>query len=286
MEVIAIKQSDYTPEELVAVVAELASGYTGYEHSSVTYERAQGFMEAVLYCINESERAGGGQLALRDASAKEMYESGRRIAAEKVGKLRELYNRMIPDFEDYGSVCLGDTVVRGIPAFLLRYDVKYAPQETLLTLDYPILKDLGDASGIDRVLEYMTCIFLEQRFLGKFGKAYVTEILRAYDDDYGELTENICEIVLQNTVGHLLSDKPLDFRGFDRAELENTEKILRGKPDEALAREIAVLLRLFIERCYENDSELADYLKNDIANITARIRCCVQNHCLDRIFLI
>ena len=38
MEVIAIKQSDYLPEELVAVVAELASGYTGYEHSSVFYE--------------------------------------------------------------------------------------------------------------------------------------------------------------------------------------------------------------------------------------------------------
>ncbi len=33
-------------------------------------------------------------------------------------------------------------------------------------------------------------------------------------------------------------------------------------------------------------AELADYLKNDISNITARIRCCMQNHCLDRIFLI
>lgn len=100
--------------------------------------------------------------------------------------------------------------------------------DELLEFMSPILKDFGDASGIDRVLEYMTCIFVEQRFLGKFGKAYVTEILRAYDDDYGDLTENICEIVLQNTIGHLLSDKPLDSRGFDRAELENVEKILRG----------------------------------------------------------
>ena len=184
--------SDYPQEELIAVVAELATEYTGYEHSSVSYERAQGFMEAVLYCINESENAGGGMLLSRDASVKEMYESGRRIATEKVGRLRELYNELVPEFEDYGVVCLRDTVVRGIPAFLLRYDVKFAPQETLLTLDYPVLEDLGNSSGIDRVLNYTACIAAEQRFLEKFGTAYVTKVLlREYDESYEDLKENI-----------------------------------------------------------------------------------------------
>ena len=55
VEVMAIKQNDYPLEELVPVVAELASGYTGYEHSSITYEKAQMLMEGVLYCINEYE---------------------------------------------------------------------------------------------------------------------------------------------------------------------------------------------------------------------------------------
>lgn len=205
---------------------------------------------------------------------------------EKVGKLREIYNEMIVGFEDYGCVFLKETVARGIPAFLLRYDAKFAPQETLLTLDYPILKDLSASSGIDLVLEYVTCISAEQKFLGKFGSAYVTEVLGAYDGNYGEFAENICDIVLKNLIGHMLSDKPLDSKGFDGAELENAEKVLRGKSDEALARETAMLLQIFLERYYENEAVLADYLKNDIPNITARIRCCVQNHCLDRIFLI
>lgn len=283
---ITIEHFDYPQEELVAIVARLAAEYTGYEHSSVTYEKAQGFMEAVLYCINESEHAGGGTPALRDASAEEMYESGRRIVTEKVGKLREIYNEMIVGFEDYGCEFLKETVACGIPAFLLRYDAKFAPQETLLTLDYPILKDLSASSGIDRVLEYVTCISAEQRFLGKFGSAYVTEVLEAYDGNYGEFAENICDIVLKNLIGHMLSDKPLDSKGFDGAELESAEKMLRGKSDEALARETAMLLQIFLERYYENEAVLADYLKNDIPNITARIRCCVQNHCLDRIFLI
>ena len=132
----------------------------------------------------------------------------------------------------------------------------------------------------------MTCISAEQKFLGKFGSAYVTEVLGAYDGNYGEFAENICDIVLKNLIGHMLSDKPLDSKGFDGAELESAEKMLRGKSDEALARETAMLLQIFLERYYENEAVLADYLKNDIPNITARIRCCVQNHCLDRIFLI
>ena len=36
----------YQPEELIPIVAELAAAYTGYEHSSVTYETAEMLMEA------------------------------------------------------------------------------------------------------------------------------------------------------------------------------------------------------------------------------------------------
>ncbi|NLG04860.1 MAG: hypothetical protein GX567_13670 [Clostridia bacterium] len=46
--------------------------------------------------------------------------------------------------DDYGIVCLRDTFYKGIPAFLLHYDAKNKPQETILTLDYPILKDLHE----------------------------------------------------------------------------------------------------------------------------------------------
>ena len=45
----------YEMEELLPVVAALGEKYTGYEHSSVTYEKAQMLMEAVLYCIGEYE---------------------------------------------------------------------------------------------------------------------------------------------------------------------------------------------------------------------------------------
>ena len=44
---------DYQMEELLPIVSELAQKYAGYESTSVTYEKAQSLMEAVLFCLNE-----------------------------------------------------------------------------------------------------------------------------------------------------------------------------------------------------------------------------------------
>lgn len=189
------KQILYPMEELIPIVARLTTEYTGYEHSSVTYETAQMLMEGVLYCINECGSLDSHALSVQNFSAEEAYASGQKIVMEKVKELHKIYNNLIMDFDDYGCECLRDTITKGIPVFLQRYDVKYAPQETLLTLDYPILKDLSTLSGIDRVLEYMKCIVLEQQFLRRFDRAYIIDILESYHEDYEMLIENICDIV-------------------------------------------------------------------------------------------
>ena len=44
---------EYELEELFPVVAELARKYTSGESTSITYERANHLMEAVLYCIHQ-----------------------------------------------------------------------------------------------------------------------------------------------------------------------------------------------------------------------------------------
>ena len=157
----------YEMEELLPVVAALGEKYTGYEHSSVTYEKAQMLMEAVLYCIGEyegtslqeereeareQEEKGALFLKNKKISAQEAFGKGQELVTEKVNKLRRLYNELIPGFWDYGLICLGDTVRKAIPSFFLNYDVRFAPQETLLTLDYPVLKDLGGRTGVDAVL--------------------------------------------------------------------------------------------------------------------------------------
>lgn len=189
------QESGYSMEELVPLVSKLAFRYTGGEHSSVTYEKAQMLMEAVLYCIREFRERQGNALMAGNIPAEEAYRRGQELVLEKVRKLQTLYNEMILNFRDYGCLCLRDTVRKGIPAFLQRYDFQFAPQETLLTLDYPVRENLEHLSGVDRVLAYMECICREQAYLGEMDEREVVAILHDYHRDYGHLIENICGIV-------------------------------------------------------------------------------------------
>lgn len=191
-------QGEYSMEELVPIVSKLAFRYTGGEHTSVSYERAQMLMEAVLYCVREFRTSQGNALMAKAIPAEEAYRRGQEIVMDKVRELQKLYNEMISEFKDYGSLCLRDTVRKGIPAFLKHYDFQFAPQETLITLDYPVQERLEQISGVSRVLAYMKCICREQAYLGKMDEGEVIAILHAYHRDYGYLMENICEIVQKN----------------------------------------------------------------------------------------
>lgn len=99
------------------------------------------------------------------------------------------------DFRGYGSRALYDTMVRDMPGFFLRYDARFAPQEELLLLDYPVLQPLGELRGIDRIYRYLCMIREEQEFLRTFPEGYVQERCAAYNEDYGKLFISLSEIM-------------------------------------------------------------------------------------------
>lgn len=275
---------DYTEEELIPIVGELAAKYTSYEHSSVTYETAQMLMDGVLYCIHELGCGEAGALAGRKVTAREAYQQGSRIVKDKVCKLRELYDALLPAFRDYGVQCLKDTMIKGIPAFLLRYDARFVPQKTLLTLDYPVLEQMPQATGVDAVLHYVQCICLEQKLLALFGEEYVTRVLNAYHEEYESLVENICEVLLPNLIGHVLLKKPLREATFTREEYIALENPLSGKTRQELTQYMDRLLCSFTETYLNGDKDLLSYLQSSSAGIARRIENNLAYHCLERIF--
>ena len=99
----------YEMEELIPIVAELSEQYTGYESTSITYEKANQLMEAVIYCIHEYEQSGGNALAAEGVPAKEAYKLGYRLVDKKVREMMEMYHVLLRDFCSYGNIVLKDT---------------------------------------------------------------------------------------------------------------------------------------------------------------------------------
>lgn len=234
----------YKMEELVPLVARLAKEYTAGESSSITYEKAQQFMEAVLYCIREGEEEESFSLIGKEECTPEnAYEIGVKCVEEKTRKALAMYNDIMNSFRSYGNQCLYDTVAKGLPEFFKWYDVKYEPQNTILTLDYPVLANNPEHTGIDRIYDYLLCIQLEQKFLQKFPFEHVIRVLFEYHATYEEEIDNLCEIVLRNLLIHILPGK-------DIKSVRNT----------------------IIQEYCGNDGRMTEYLSYAMDNILVRLK--------------
>ena len=274
----------YEMEELMELAAHLAARFTGCDSTSMTYERAQSLMGAVVYTLEAYNRWQKGDLAAGKVSARAAYQAGYQLILEKMGELVHLVEAILADFEDYGLLCLRDTVREGLPEFLQRYDARFAPQETLLTLDYPLMAAVEPVGGVATVSAYAACISCEQRFLHGFPQAYVRAVLETYQADYALLVENIGALVLQNVLGHGLLQKPLSEQGFDRRDYARLGKMLSDAPLRAAKARLYELTMALVERAYGGDEALAYYLGQGVADIAYRAKAGAAHGHLERVF--
>lgn len=261
---------EYQMEELIPIVSELAKKYTACQSTSVTYEKAEQLMGAVLYCIHEAELTERNAVVPgKIMPAQQVYKIGAGYVEQKAKKALELYNRILPEFNCYGNYCLHDTVVKGIPEFFKWYDMQFEPQNTILTLDYPLLRDISKYTGVDKIYEFLTCIALEQKFLQVFPENDVKQILSKFCRDD---IINICEMVLTDMTEHILSEKSLS-----ESDLEPSDYLrMRGKLMQTelgdIRKQLQEGIEIFVERYCENCGGLSEYLGYALDGITIRLK--------------
>lgn len=275
---------DYEMEELVPIVGKLAEKYTSHESTSITYEKAEQLMGAVLYCIHELWESSGNAPSLnKKLSAQRAYEMGAAYVREKTGKALDLYNRILPEFCHYENKCLYDTFVKGIPEFFKWYDIQFEPQNTILTLDYPLLKDISEYTGIDKIFEFIKSIGLEQKFLKLFPAGYVINILSKDNRNWQESMDNICEIDFTHVIGHIMLGKSLTVIELKETDYFYMQEMFEQIALEDIKKHLEVTLEIYIKNYYENDRKLLNYLSGAISGIVVRLKNAADNKVLGNI---
>lgn len=263
---------DYEMEALLPIVGKLAEKYTAGESTSVPYEKAEQFMGAVLYCIQESVQFHQNSMISKEGlSVQAAYESGKMYVEEKTKKALTLYHKILPGFRYFENQCLYDTFVKGLPEFFKWYDVLFYPQNEIVSLDYPVLKDISDDRGVDKVYEFLKCIELEQMFLERFPTAYVIKILSRYDDQYREMMGNICEIVFTSVVGHMLTGIPLSDVAFQEGDYQKIQDIFVHSELCEIERSVRQTVKAFVLEYYGDCGDLETYLEGAIHGILIRM---------------
>lgn len=262
----------YDMEELLPIVGKLAEKYTGIDSTSITYEKAEQLMEAVLYCIREAEDEKPYSLATGErVSAQEMYRFGKAAVERKVQEALGLYHEILPEFSSYGNLCLKETFLNGLPEFFRWYDIEFDPQNTILTLDYSVLRELASYTGIDKIYEFLVCIRLEQRFLRVFPEDYVKGVLRQYYGKETDMVDNICEIFLLAVAGHVLIGKSL-VEKLQEADYQKLWYYLQKTDMAEVADRLRELVGKLVERYCENSGELLEYLTGTLNSVAVRLK--------------
>lgn len=263
----------YKMEELVPLVTELTEKYTGFESTSVTYEKAEQLMGAVLYCIRETECGQEEALASEEKiPARRAYKLGYELVKQKVELALQLYHEIMKDFSCYAVCCLQDVVAEGMPEFFQWYDIRFAPQDEILTLDYPVLKDLSGTQGIDKIYEYLKCIHMEQQFLHAFPDAHIREVLGRYDTLYEDMVENICEVVLGSVLRHIAAGKPLSEPLCGNADLRQIKEAVRSDRFPEVQKRFSEAVAAIVREYCEREEEVLLYLSGAMEGAVVRLK--------------
>lgn len=267
--------SNYSLIELVPIVAELTNKYTSGESTSITYERANELMEAVIYCIRECEMEQG-LMAKRGLSAGEVYHFGYEKVCQKVRDTQELYNELIDRFCAYGNRNYDATITKALSGFFIYYDALFAPHETIITMDYPTIRRITGCSGIDAVEKYVKCISLEQQFLGAFPEDYVRGVLKTYKEDYEFHYFNLCSIFFRHVLCKMLIGRDAGEQTAESLYIV-CKKLVTGHSKEQLQELFCKITARIIQEKWGAAQELSDYLKADIPDFVTELCVAVEN---------
>ena len=269
--------SSYAMEELLPIVAELTAKYTRNESTSVTYETAEQLMGAVLYCIheyheestydsdviNKEDTIRAMTTAKQGENARRAYEEGYQKVLKKIESVRVSYNHLVEIFQAYGNVNYHDTVIKGVAGFFKFYDPRFAPQDSIITMDYPTIRPIGELTGIDAIERYITDISLEQSLLQALPTEWIIETLTADHTDFQTQFYNICGVVLrelldQRKVRAWIKELPVG---------QTQSEQFRGELEEKLTEK----LRRMVREHYHDDPALLDYLSGVLPDICVEL---------------
>lgn len=274
---------EYEMEELIPIVADLTEKYTSKESTSVTYERAAHLMEAVLYCIRacESEHA----LVAKDGlTAQQAYQIGYEKIQQKVSRAKKQYADMIPQFRSYGNENYQDTFFGGITGFFERYDPRFAPQENIITMDYPVLLPLNHLSGINAVEQYLWCIRMEQTFLNEFDERYVMESLKSFQKGYQKEFYNLCSIFLRHILGKMMV---LLLTPENETEAYTVlETYLKEHTPEQIRELAGQTLHTLIQQHWAEKEDIEKYLALDLDNFVTDLKTGAEHAYLQKVVVL
>lgn len=275
-------------EELLLLLKELLIKYTKGITSSVKTDTAEKIFGSILYSMDArlsmSSSPEDALELLKNGDIKNIYKEGQELIRQCFEKSQALYQQVVKNKLPVAQYAYNSTIDEAIAGFFRIYDPVYFAQDTCATIDYPLLLDSRDASGVFFINRYLEKLNIENIFCGYYDPLAVNKLLynygRIYHIDYREPIVNITEVILTNSLASVLSsNSSLNLR-IDTCQYEFlTDKFKRLDSAECSAL-ITQAVETLLNELQIDDSELKDYIRNFQTNFISRFRSAITNNTL------
>lgn len=196
--------------QLWQIMQKQTTRYTMGDSGSISVETAEELKKSIYFCIGLYCKSNGSITndlqILKDTDLSEIFQNGQKEVLKLVNKGKRLLQKVRKTSIDTGNISYTDTL-KAITGFFPQYDVYMLAHDIPCMIDYQLSNPPPDLCGIEYIIAYLQCLFLENMFCGKFPVHNIISLLQAGCFDYKQDLINIFEFVFNNAMGLALLDK-------------------------------------------------------------------------------
>lgn len=201
--------------DMMFLLNDLIIRYTKGESTSLKVDTAEMLMNSICYSIDAGLTNCSSPeecIALLKAKAlREIYYDGIKNITACVEKIRCLISEMQKIRMDIPLEAYIATI-ESIPAFFNVLNIMFSPQDSVPSIDYPLVFDDWSVRGVYYMENYIETLNLETKVCRLFDIDDIKHVLesygRIYNIDYRKCLINIFELIINNAVFSALSGHP------------------------------------------------------------------------------
>lgn len=263
--------------------------YTKDESSSVMVEVAENLLEGIDYTIGFYLKTFNTlELIieeLKNNTLSHMLETGRDLIKETFAESKKLLEYIMKNKLKINNYSYDDTIDHGIPLFFKEYEYFFTPHEGSGSIDYQLYMDNMNYKGIEYIRNYLKILSLENEFCSYFDIYEINELLNGYDKNSEVLLINVFELVLINSLGLIICDKPLNSLNLSNGDRELIKSKLEKLSTEKLQEELLkCVAKCFAILSIEN-KDLVNYIKKSTIKLTEWLYESIKLNKLETVFI-
>ena len=241
--------------------------------TSLSLDDAQGIMQSVCFTLDEYLRFNNIPVAaLLGSDEEDIFDLAVLTLKSELASVKRLFSAVSLTAPAYMSISYSDTL-KGIGKYLNSYDVYYMSHLVPPDIDYQLCIPADEShKGIRYVNDYLSNLYVENRFLKRFKPENIISVLRTGYVDFKSVPLNMFEPVAVNAIALSLSGDDVFSLNVKNDTAEKITALVQNESDDFKKLFISAAERLCSLLNFNGVHE-KEYVLQTALNQLPRISC-------------